>query len=433
MPAALIYDPGNKAIREAAAAELAARRATAGKAWQYYDGQQRQHLKTKPGETDDNITVNLIKQTADREVSFLVGQEFPILELGEGQDDAEAWLRAAWKNGAQVLARAAQYGVIEGHVVVRIKLIPAGAGVGVRLVVLSPCSVLAFWRTDDVEDVLWYEIHWQVGNAKYRQDVVQSDGEWLIHDWSMADSGGDWRLMASERWAYELPPIVDWQHESDPRGYYGRGISGAIPLNDRVNKVMSDVSRILRFHAAPRTVGTGFKTEALVPTGIDNFLTVENPQAKIYNLEMESDLASSMAAVQFLSSSLLAERRITVLRGEAADFQRVTNLGIRTIYMDQLAKNEELRRNYGEGIQKISQILLLVGGYEAMTAKVIWRDPLPIDPAEATTLIERQRAMGLVSAETSAKDLGRDWALEQERMEREGDMDLRVVERALRE
>jgi len=437
MPAALRYMPNDTAIRDAASGELAARRAAAGKAWNYYDGKHKPHLKTRAGEPDDNVAVNLIKQTADREVSFLVGPEFPILELGSAEDAAEGWLRTAWADGARVLARAAKYGVVEGHAVVRVMPAPVPDGAGgnaVRLVVLSPSNFLAFWRADDVEEVLWYELHWEAGKTKCRQDIVHSEtGEWMIHDWEMADSGGDWRLTTSAVWNYTLPPIIDWQHETNPRAYYGQGIESAIPLNDRVNKVMSDVVRILRYHAAPRTVGTGFKTEALVPTGIDNFLTVENAQAKIYNLEMTTDLASSMAAVNFLSGALLAERRITVLKGDAADFQRVTNLGIRTIYMDQLSKNEELRRNYAAGIQKISQIMLMIGGYAGRTPKVIWRDPLPIDPAEATGIIERQRLMGLVSAETAAKDLGRDWALEQERLGKEETTEFRAVERALRE
>lgn len=419
MPAALGYAPNDSALREAADAELRARRAAYQHACAYYDGQHKRHLSARSGETDDNVVINLVKQVIDRTVSLLVPR-FPSLAVAENPA-ASAALNQLWEQngGARLLAKLALHGCLSGQVFARVLAPSTPHGIP-RLVALNPANLIAFWRADDYEQVLWYELHWSHGRAHYRQEIAQDGAAWRIRQWEEAGSG--WRLVEELAWAYPLPPIITWQHHSAPNAFYGQPEVSNHALNDRVNKLMSDIARILRYHASPRTVGIGFEARDITPTAINTLWTIPRADAKVFNLEMHSDLASSMSAVEYLTRAFMAEQRTVVLNGEVADWQRITNLGVRALYMDTLFKVEALRRSYEIGIGQISQTFRLLAGapdYDAPIS-VTWADPLPTNAAEVVDVLARERALGIISRETAARERGRDWAQESVRLASEG-------------
>jgi hypothetical protein len=439
MPPAISYTPDDKDIRQAAEAELRQRRESIGKSWAYYRGEHQKHLKADKKSTDDNVTVNLCKQLVDRVVSFLVPR-FPDLELDELKDtEQEKWLRTAWKvnGGPLTLAKVAMNGCMAGHCFVRVMPSKPGSKFP-RIIDLNPANVLAFWRGDDKSQVLWYQIQWELGKKLYRQDIVDRSGAWEIIEYVGAadamNSSIGWQTKgATEVWPYPLGPITDWQHGLEANAYYGPGELGHLSLNDKVNKVISDNSRILRFHASPRTIGTGMSAEEVTPTAIDNFWTIDNADAKVFNLEMKGDLAASMNMADSLTKAFYAEGRVVVLTGSIAEFQRVTNLGIRALYIDQLAKNEELGWQYGEGIQGVSQRVRMVNGEPDYDAPVTtkWADPLPKDPLEVAGKLQIERDMGIVSQHTASEQMDHNWQLEQEYMAEETDAQAATMEKLM--
>jgi len=442
MPGAMKYDPQNTKIREAAGKELAARRKAAKTASDYYAGRHRKALKTQPNEPDDNITVNLAKTTVDRLAAF-VAPRMPTFEIGEAdgsQSAAEAWLARVWAEagGWRTVTKLVKQGCLQGHVFARVQ--PDQNGV-LRVMTPNPSDCVVFWKADDYEHVLWYEIHWQVGESACRQDVVRDGMGWVVRDWTRRHdengiAGDAWRMVTEDRWDYPLGPILDWVHEMQPGSYYGAGEveAGAVTLNDQVNKIASDMSRILRYHASPRTVGTGFEAAAVTETGIDHFWTIPSAEAKVFNLEMQSELAASLSLLDFLKGAYMAEHRVVTLRGAVSDFQRVTNLALRALFIDQLTKTEELRSNYEVGLIGISRRLLMLGGFEAMVdIRVRWADPLPVDPIEATETVARQLELKLISREGAARELGIDWALESQRIAGQLDDEAAIMERVLRQ
>lgn len=411
MPAASQYTPDNREIRASAERELRERRQNHARKWRYYQGDHPKHLKTD-GDTDDNVTLNLCRQVIDRTVAFLV-PDFPTLELvTDAETEAEAWLRKAWSanQDAVFLATAALNGALDGHIFTRI--LPADPHP--RLINLNSANIVVFWDADDYEHVLWYELHWQVGRNVYRQDVVNDDGRWLIRDYQR--KGSRWELQDEVIWAYPLSPIVDWQHQKNPVGYYGQDELPHTHLNDLINKVASDTARILRFHAYPRTVGTGFEASNVQASGIDDFWVIPQEHAQVFNLEMKSDLSASLRFLQLLTESFLAESRVTLLTGDPEHFKGVTNLGVRVAYLDQIAKTELLRRQYGYAIEALSQRLLMLGNYDfAQVVHIHWGEALPIDQREAVELVAQQMNLGLLSPQSAATHLGINWQTEQKR------------------
>ena len=421
------YRPMDEALRAAAADELRQRREAHTLAWRYYEGRHRRHFAFRPGEPDDHVTINLLRQAVDRTVAFLV-PDFPGLELDErAETGAERWLRAAWDaaGGARALQKMARFGCLDGHVFVRV--VPDAPFP--RLVILNPANVIAFWQADDHERVLWYEVHWSAGGADFRQDIVRESmgdpaGGWLIRDWRR--EGESWVLTGEAGWPYALGPVIDWQHDLAPDRFYGAGEALNLSLNDRVNRIASDMSRILRFHAAPRTVGIGFEAEDVTATAIDTLWTINTPDAKVYNLEMSGDLSSSMGFLEFCARAFMAERRVVMLRGEAEDMRHLTNLGIRALFMDSIGRAAELRRGYAEGIIGLSRRLLMLNGMpHTGRISLNWPDALPVDSAEAVGVLARERALGIISRETAARSRGYDWLLERDRLRIEGETGLR--------
>lgn len=409
MPAAMQYLPDDKAQREAADEELKARQALYSLHAAYYDGKHRRPLK----DPADNVVINLQKQAEDRAIAFLF-PEAPRLEMDEQETtDDEAFLMEAWEEngGAGLLGSLAHIGARAGSVFVRLvehEPYP-------RIVPLNPARVIAFWDGDDYERVLWYEIRWTVGKAVYRQDILEDmPGRWVILEYKQEASR--WIKTDEIYWSYPLGPIQCWQHMPALFQFYGQHDYGNMALNDAVNKVASDVKRILRFHAFPRTVGTGFEASKVQETGIDGFWTIPNENARVQNLEMQSDLSSSLQFMDTLTQAFLHEQRVVMVPGGLDAFKGMTNLGIRAAFMDMVSKNEVLRRQYGRAIQQISQRLLMMADRPFEVPPVVhWSEALPVDRREMVALTQQEILMGTLSVRSASAELGRDYLLEQER------------------
>ena len=417
MPAALHYsvDGANeRKLRETAEAERRTRQRMIGAARNYYLGEQWRPLLSTDT-VDHNVTINLCRQVVDRQVAFLF-PDMPRLELVEGrQTDDERALNDAWAavGGVLRLTEMALTGALAGHVFARVH--PGDEeDQPVRLVSLDPALVLRWWSPDDVERTLWYEVQYEAGGGLVRQDIVREAGGWRIVDWAYERTS--WRKTGETAWNSALGPVVDWAWDALPHRAYGAGEIEHRELNDHVNAVASDISKILHHHGSPRTVVTGGGDVKQVETGPDRLFSIANPDAKVYNLEMQSDLSAAMNYVQMLERAFFAQSRVVRLSGDVQDMQRVTNLGIRALYIDQLAKTEDLRRRFEWGIQEISRRMLALMGRTPQRPRVHWPDPLPQDPLQTVELMERERQLGLVSKATMAHSLRIDWGIEQERM-----------------
>lgn len=406
------------------------------RAEKYYEGRQPKPLSVDEDGIDDNIIVNLTKQAVDRTLSFLFPSPFRLVtDPARENSPEEQYLNDTLNtNGGPVFWDGVAYnGALAGHNFVRI-LPPDPDNERnpdfPRLVNYVPGSVIAYWKADDKERVLWYEVRWTALGDNYLQDIRRSDdgNSWVIETFLQRKGTGRFEPMGGpEVWPYRLSPIVDWPHIPMTNRFYGKGeVTGdQTQLNDSINRTISDMSRILRFHAFPKTVGIGINSEDIQETAIDGFWTTENPEANIFNLEMRSDLASSMNMLQYLSDAHLAQARVVIMRGTVKDFQRVTNTGIRAVFLDMIAKNQLLRASYGEAIQRIAQRILLLGGYSPIRPDVMWPDPLPTDDTEAINTLAIERNLNIVSHETASKKRGYDW--EEEKSQQEDEMDLEFL------
>ena len=425
-------------------------------AWRYYEGQHRQPLKSDGTGTDDNVIVNVTETIVDKGVANLLGVDdegmvvgltFDIVdEPGEPgfvggslaelprmrrqqpkANPSQDYLDAVWNaNNQQILLNDVLLSCsVTGHAFV--KLLPDGkegedGSPLPRLVNMNPDNVAVFWAEDDMDRVLWYRIEY----ARARQDIVRdvredgTDGDqWLIYNYRRATEIASWESDGEPQvWPYAWPPVVDWKNRPNPRGYYGLSDVGLLGrLNDSLNFVMSNTQRILKHHAHPKTIGLGIKAGDVEATAVDGFWTVQagTESANIYNLEMQSDLASSLQFSQMLLRSMFDIGR-ELNPGTVADkLGQITNFGLRVLYSDSLSKAGIKRMLAGEALKRICRRLLELGGYDPrVKLNVIWPDPLPRDALQQAQALQIDAAHGL-SQETYLERRGYDAAQEEQR------------------
>lgn len=435
MPAFMKYFTPNAKERDSfMASGLSERRIRSeqyNKARDYFEGKQPRQLDIKENEPDDNVIINITKMAIERTIGFLF-PSMPTLELAPHETAVtpeEKWLKDAWafNNDVVFLQSTAENGALGGHPYVRV-LPPRITDKYPRLINLDPNSVITYWKADDLGTVLWHELYWTAGSAQYILDIINNGAlfpddmekqTWTLRQWSKK-TGTRWTEDGTQEWEYRFGPIVQWQHIPNPGKFYGRNEASNLSLNDSLNLIISENMRINRYHSAPKTVGIGIDPSDIQKTSIDGLWTTKNPEADIHNLEMKSEQRFAQELAALLYDSFLAEHRVVLLRGEVKDFQRVTNAGVRTVFMDMLAKNSILRYQYGLGIQSISQRMAMLSKMgDDIIPDVVHGDPLPVDDVERIAAVEKERTLNLVSRETASTQRGYNWDDEKMKMDNE--------------
>jgi len=427
----------------------------------YYHGRFPRPLKVRKGQYDDNVIVNLSRKVINQSAALLFGRplswEIPDLDQtdtgepgpeapdeGMGPDQAmpdggqapdqasaggqdtspeEQALEALWRdNQGEIWQRKLGVrGGLGGHVFVKLVEDPL---IKVRFVALRSELVSAFWLPDDWEQVLVYMIKWEQGNGSWRrQDIVRQEPEgerWLIRDMSRGKGAMTWTLTGEESWPWPFAPVVDWQNLPNTEDFYGIPDLTNAGLNNSLNFVASNTARILKQHAHPKTIGTGMEPNEVVETPVDGFFTVPNPDAKVYNLEMQSDLASSMAFMTFLREGFYSEHNAVDMAAIKDQLGNMTNFGLQMIFNDALDKLAMKRGLYGAGLAEVGRRGLMMLGQRDVKPEPRWSYPLPVNLPEQVTAEQGKVAMGVESKETAATNLDLDWDEEQRRMENEG-------------
>lgn len=393
----------------------------------YRRGLHKAPIKT----ADDAIIVNFIGLLVDRSVAMLFGQE-PAFDLpGESDAPEQQYIDAVWASNRkmQLLKRSAVYGAETGTCYMKIlpdgaiskdgKLIP-------RLVVLDPATVTMDALPEDIDTIFRYTIAYTIpdpitGKDKTIKQVTEHDAEtgyWVITDY-VSVNGSKWEVTNKQVWEWDFAPIVHWHNLPDVGSVYGRPdiTSDLIDLQDKINFVSSNTAKIIKYHAYPKTWARGFTNTGHLTWGVDDMITTADPNALIQNLEMQSDLSSSLNFIRYLRQALFDVSRAVDIDSMADKLGALTNFGLRVLYQDALSKLEEKRGLYGEGIVEINhRLLALAGAPDNDGGKVEWPDVMPVNETETSMAIRSDLELGLVSKQTASGLRGYTWEDEEERI-----------------
>jgi len=409
---------GREAVQRAGAANLSRN---------YRRGQHKAPIKT----ADDAIIVNFIGLLVDRSVAMLFGKE-PQFDLpGESDAPVQQYIDEVWNANRkmQLLKRAAVYGAESGSCYV--KILPDGAvnrddKLVPRLVVLDPATVTMDALPEDIETIIRYTIAYTItdpvtGKDKTIKQVTEHDaetGNWNITDY-VSTNGNKFEVTNQQVWEYYFAPIVHWHNLPDVGSVYGRPdiTADLIDLQDKINFVSSNTAKIIKYHAYPKTWARGFQNSGKIAWGVDEMITTTDQNALIQNLEMQSDLNSSLNFIRYLRQALFDVSRAVDIDSMADKLGSLTNFGLRVLYQDALSKLEEKRGLYGEAIVEINhRLLALAGAPDTDGGVVVWEEVMPANEVETSQALRTDLELGLVSKQTASGLRGYTWKDEEERI-----------------
>jgi len=329
-------------------------------------------------------------------------------------------------NGGQLLLqKLAVNGGVCGHAFLKI-VPPKMAGGYPRLVNLSPEYVTVVSDPDDIDLVLRYIIESPARGPDgepiaIKQTIERIEGDrWTVTD-EVSRNGRQWETRQAIIWPWAWAPVVDCQNLPSPNEYYGLADveEDVLALNYAINFTLSNVQRIIRFHAHPKTYGTGFTGQQL-KIGIDETIILP-ANATLANLEMQSDLTSSIAYYERLKEALHETAHVPeVATGKLDSTGQLSGVALRILYQPLLDRTEQKRLTYGAMLTELFRRLLDMAGYGADNLVTLhWPELVPTNRMEELQAALLEKQLG-TSDDTLLRELGRDPDAEREKRDASG-------------
>jgi len=408
--------------------EVMARRESISLRRAYRNGVQKEPLKT----AEDNVIINFCGLIVDRSVSMLFGKPIRFDLPGESDSPQQIYIDNIWDaNRKQFLLK--QMGLFGSEAgTCYVKLLPDGAfdksGKQVtRLVTVDPAWVQMDTLPEDSDMVNRYTIAYNVIDPATEKDIIKKqvielneNDQWDVIDYH-ADSASRWILDDKKVWEWPFAPIVHGQNLIETGSPYGKPDinNDLIALQDKFNFVVSNTAKIIKYHAHPKTWGRKFGKSGEAKWGVDDMLLSDNESAMLQNLEMQSDLESSLNFIKFLRQAMFDIARTVDIDSLDDKLGALTNFALRVLYQDAMSKLEDKRGLYGEMLVEINHRLLALAGLDSDGGTVVWPDVLPIDEVGQVSALKADMEMGLVSKQTAAHERGYEWEDEEQRLAQE--------------
>lgn len=397
------------------------------KAWDAYRGKFKQPLKIAKDQPDDNVLVNRCAPIVDKGVSFLFG---PVVQFSVPNRDLEIekCLQYIWGSDDDkmtLLSQAAINGGVCGQVFIKI-IPPQGPLKYPKLVVLNPMTVRIVTPPDDCSLVIAYIIEYPGDkNTQNKQIIARVDPDgysevagyediddtWTITNYKRFGQAGSWvRIGDTEEWSYPFPPIMCCQNLPNPNEIWGTPdlTSDIIEMNSVINFNESNISRILKYHAHPKSYATGL-TATQIDMSVDSLICLPNENAMLRNLEMTSDLHSSLNFVASLRSDMDEQSRVPgVALGRLVDLPRgtISGVALELLFQPLIEKTIQKRRLYGKLIRDVSKAclcimdLINIDDFDEFDIDLQWQNLLPVD-----NLVAAQTAILLLQVGVSRRSV----------------------------
>ena len=397
---------------------------------EYYEGEHKEQLKVKPAAFNDNISANFCGLIVNKAVSALVGDPadghglswtFPS-ELDGVKDAPIEWLDTVWdENNKEIfLHMNALAGAKYGYPAV--KIVTDGVG-GIELVNIKTKLLKVETDPQNAAKIIKYVIQYiQEEDNKQVQirEVTEPSGDgWSISTYRKVGAQKEVLDGTPVFWPYPFPPILSWQNLPDDDSPYGQSdIESIIPLQDRYNFVMSNISKIIRLYAHPQRFGKNLTQQIIedyMAMGPDEMLLLEG-DGEIVQLPNDANLDGSLQFANMLRELIFSIGRevdVSVFKDKVG---AVTNMGLKLMYKDALEKLGTKRMLYGNAYQELNRRLLILGGYSPEICQINWPSPLLEDEVLEVASLKADMELGIVSKQTIAEIRGYDWEDEQERI-----------------
>lgn len=383
---------------------------------------------------DDNVQINYSRTIVEKGVAFLFGETLKIEitkpkrkgQAGAVETDdenpAEDYLDDVWPEDirGEDFIDLATNGGQTGHVWAQI-VIENGRP---RVVVQDPLNLSAVWDERDIRRVEKYTAQWPSFDEHNRsivrrQTVTRQGATWLIEDFYSYSDGSTWhRDGDAVVWRYEFAPVFQVKNLPNANVFYGSADLNlcVLRLNHYINRVDSLINKIIRIHAHPKTVAYGI-TEDQLEISSDGILFVDEFEAELKNLEMQSDLTAAQTFRDKMRGALAEVSHVPeITTGKTDNLGTLSGRAMAILYGPLIDQTKKKRLLYGRFIKDIVRALLVIGGHAVASKEIVlrWGAMLPADDKEAaeTALIKKQIGF---STDTLIQELGGDPDTEREK------------------
>lgn len=422
-------------------------------AWKSYRGEFAKPLKVDRDQPDDNVIANFCGPIVDKGASWLFGQVLKIEVVEASTIDVaplQDFVTGLWGDDddkMSLLSDAADNGGVCGQAFV--KLIPAqGQMKYPRIVVLDPQIVRIVTAPDDCSLILAYVIEYAAGDIQKRQIIARVDpdglagiaGEYDLDDtWTITNYTRDGRngqqqgawtqVGAVETWHYPFAPVFTCKNLPNPNESWGTPdlTPDLIDQNKTLNFLLSNLSRIIKYHGHPKTWAKGLGASQ-ISIGVDDLIVLSSPDAQIGVLTPMENFSGILSVVGTIMSNIDQQSRVpAVALGRQDQLPRLGNISgvaLSLMFQPLIEKTEQKRRNYGKMIREITVAALVLAGLVAVAQMedckigLHWAPLLPAD-----NLVAAQEALILqqldVSQATIFAGLGLDAADEADKKQTE--------------
>lgn len=396
-------------------------------AWKSYRGELQDPLKVAKDQPNDNVKVNRCAPIADKGVSFLFGQ---VLKIECDDQDA---LDSFWGDDDDkmtTLAKISMNGAVCGQPFV--KLIPSPEPKSPpRMVILDPMLLRIITLPDDCELHVAYVIEYPVNaDLQKRQIIARVDprndlydlGEkdledtWTITNYSRKGDQGVWQQDGTpEEWLYPFPPVFTCQNLPNPNEPWGVPdlTQDLIGMNKVLNFMLSNISRIIKFHGHPKTWAKGIRA-AQLQVAVDETLVLESPDAQLNVITPMENFTGLLSVVADLRSDMDEQSRVpAVALGRMTDMPKgnISGVALQLLFQPLLEKTVLKQRLYGKLIREVSRAALVlmeaisVEEYSTYPINLHWQTLLPVDDLAAAQTAMLLQQLG-VSNSTLIQQLG---------------------------
>src|SRR5206468_2740079 len=138
-----------------------------------------------------------------------------------------------------------------------------------------------------------------------------------------------------------------------------------------------------------------------------------NPDARLYNLEMTSNLGSSLEFLRLVRESLYSIARTPeIALGNMTGVGALSGVALAILFQPLLDKTESKRMVYGEMLENLNARLLVLNGsresVDDIDCKNTWPELLPRDDVAERQSLQIDDQLGILSKQTLSDKLGYD-------------------------
>ena len=227
----------------------------------------------------------------------------------------------------------------------------------------------------------------------------------------------DYRLVAEGEIPWEFVPVVHIQNIAQPYYYEGQSdVDVLIPLQDELNTRLSDRASRITFQSFKMYLGKGIEGFEDRPISPGRMWCTDNPDATIEEFGGDAAMPSEDAHIAEIRQAMDKVSGVTpvvagILKNKIGNL--TSAVALRLTLMGMLSKTERKRFTYGEGVKRISQMVLAmldkadIFKTDAADREIdiIFPSPLPENTMEKLKEAQAKKELG-VSTEQVLRELG---------------------------